>query len=517
MKQLQRRVNIAIRGSLLAAVVLLMAPSAASAISVTPQPPELPSAPVFVTSYQVANGVPQYVQLYNTSSELANLSGWTLTITMQYLADPTTGTVGEVVVPIKLDAYLEKGKYMVIASGDSVDNADTRFDLPSDFSSLGVKKLTLTNPNYSSSDKAGEFSEGIRYDLSKSSAGNYTATSTFRPTPQETTLLGGGWYVVPAAPPLRVTAIAANAKQCGPFERDAACYEYITLQGLVAGPDSLILDNYRLRIGYGNQSPSADNAIPLTGELASGQFLSVTTRSDGKPLAITASGGFVWLEDIYGLERYKDTEVGYQNLGVQEHKGQAWGFDSATNGWRWAIANLNAPNNFSIPKPAPAVSVLKPCAANQYRSLETNRCRLLTTATSSLVPCKSGQYRSTETNRCRSLGASSSSSLTPCKPGQFRNPETNRCKSAASVTSALKPCTVGQERNPETNRCRKIASTPPAAKFSVEPIKQSAEEFAGWWALGGIVAAAGTYGAWEWRREVAGAITKIRGVFRSGK
>ena len=516
MKQLQRRITTAIMGSLLTAAVLF-APAPVDAISVTPQPPELPAAPVLLTGYRVVNGVPEYTQLYNTSSDLVNLDGWTLTITLRYEADRGTGALAELIVPIKLSGYVKPSSYIVIANGGSVTNADMEFNLPADFPSLGVQKLTITNPSYTSNDKASAFNEAIRYDLSKSSAGNYTTTSAFRPTDANALLYGGGLYVVPAAPPVRITAIAANAKQCGPFQRDPACFEYVTLQSLAAEPFSL--DDYRLRIGYGNQSPSIDSAIPLTGELAPGQFLSVTMRSDGKPLAITASGGFVWIEDIYGLEKYKSTEVSYQDIGDRNRKGQAWGFDSTSNTWRWALASLSTPNDFSVPEPDPAAltSTLKACAANQYRSLETNRCRLLTAATSPLVPCKSGQYRSTETNRCRSLGASSTSSLTPCKPGQFRNPETNRCKSAASTTSSLEPCAADQKRNPETNRCRKITSTPPAAKFSVEPIKQGAEEFAGWWALGGIVAAAGSYGAWEWRREISGAIAKVRGVFRGGK
>lgn len=158
-----------------------------------------------------------------------------------------------------------------------------------------------------------------------------------------------------------------------------------------------------------------------------------------------------------------------------------------------------------------------PCREGQYRSEETGRCRNLAVALS-LAPCKEGQYRSEETNRCRSFATLAASTLKPCADDQFRNPLTNRCKRIASSEDvALADCGEGRERNPVTNRCRNVVSAvTPTAAFPVEPVKDTAAAFAGWWALGGAGVLALVYAGWEWRREVAALIGRIRMVF-SGK
>lgn len=161
------------------------------------------------------------------------------------------------------------------------------------------------------------------------------------------------------------------------------------------------------------------------------------------------------------------------------------------------------------------ISTLKPCAANQYRSLETGRCRLLSPATSVLAPCKDGQYRSEETNRCRSI-ASDAAALVPCDVGQERNPLTNRCRLIASSATVPAACKPGQERNLETNRCRNIVKMSDV-NYPVEEIVASSGDSAGWWAIGGVGALAAGYGAWEWRSEILSASTKIRRFIRAKK
>ena len=143
-----------------------------------------------------------------------------------------------------------------------------------------------------------------------------------------------------------------------------------------------------------------------------------------------------------------------------------------------------------------------PCKDGQYRSEETGRCRAIETV-STLKPCAEGQYRSEETNRCRSIVATVASALKPCADDQFRNPATGRCKLIASVDDLPKPCPEGQERNEATNRCRKISvQAMPEAAFPVEPIKDGAKAFVGWWAMGGILVLGAAYASWEWRDEI---------------
>jgi hypothetical protein len=163
-----------------------------------------------------------------------------------------------------------------------------------------------------------------------------------------------------------------------------------------------------------------------------------------------------------------------------------------------------------------AAAELAPCAPNQYRSEETNRCRQIVTAGSTLTPCKVGQYRNEETNRCRSI-ASDVATLVPCAAGEERNPETNRCRAVLGAATELAPCAVGEERNPDTNRCRKVVSTIPTVGFAVEPIADKASDMAGWWAFGGVSTLALGYAGWEWRTEALHLIRKVGAFFRSSK
>ena len=154
---------------------------------------------------------------------------------------------------------------------------------------------------------------------------------------------------------------------------------------------------------------------------------------------------------------------------------------------------------------------LQPCADNQYRSPDTNRCRLIETVSSTLVPCQDGQYRSEETNRCRSI-ASDIVTLIPCAEGQERNPDTNRCRSVTAAVlgaSDLVACKEGQERNPDTNRCRNIVSSIPAAAFAPEQTNEPLNNYIGWWVLAGVGLVAIIYGVWEWRQEIMKLTSKI--------
>lgn len=194
--------------------------------------------------------------------------------------------------------------------------------------------------------------------------------------------------------------------------------------------------------------------------------------------------------------------------------GAAWALFDAT--WRYTNQPTGGEENRpSVAAPLTSTnSALQPCAANQYRSPETNRCRLLVTVTSTVTPCKEGQYRSEETNRCRSIAVAASTAK-PCADDQFRNPASGRCKKIASSDEvALADCGEGRERNPATGRCRNVlAKTIPQAAFAVEPIKDTGKAFVGWWILGGVGALALGYAGWEWRREFVGVVGRVSAIF----
>jgi len=206
-----------------------------------------------------------------------------------------------------------------------------------------------------------------------------------------------------------------------------------------------------------------------------------------------------------------DSSATYSQAGAD----MSWGIINGD----WQYSNQPTPgsaNQVSLVEDDETTSELAPCAPNQYRNPETNRCKSIASATSVLIPCKDGQYRSEETNRCRSI-ASDANSLTPCGVNEERNPETNRCRSILGATSTLTPCAEGQERNPETNRCRNITTSVPEVGFAVKPMSKESNDLTTWWAFGGVALLALGYAGWEWRVEAGRLIGKVGTFFHSAK
>jgi len=152
------------------------------------------------------------------------------------------------------------------------------------------------------------------------------------------------------------------------------------------------------------------------------------------------------------------------------------------------------------------VPVLQSCAANQYRSLETNRCRLI--ATSNVTPCKDGQYRSEETNRCRNIAADAKT-VTPCDANEVRNEETNRCRKIM-VAASPAPCKEGQARNPDTNRCRTVTKMPTVGYKAVGGTIENTGSWYVWAAIGALLILAIGYAIWEWHHEIGKFIANMR-------
>jgi len=141
----------------------------------------------------------------------------------------------------------------------------------------------------------------------------------------------------------------------------------------------------------------------------------------------------------------------------------------------------------------------EPCAANQYRSPETNRCRLIATVATA-TPCKDNQYRSEETNRCRNI-TSDIKTIMPCEADEERNIETNRCRKIVAA-AVLAACKQGQERNPDTNRCRTVTKMP-NADYAV--LGAETKNSGNWYvlaAIGGVLLLAVGYAVWEWHVEI---------------
>ena len=198
-------------------------------------------------------------------------------------------------------------------------------------------------------------------------------------------------------------------------------------------------------------------------------------------------------------------------------EGSAWAYIDSV----WQYTDQITPGEANLPSLLGSeeivVSSLRACAANQYRSPETNRCRLIVSSSSAtLMPCRDGQYRSEETNRCRNIASDVNSSL-PCAEDQERNPATNRCRSMKkSTTAELVSCKPGQERNPATNRCRN-AVTMPVTSYAPEQVNVSSNNGYIWWSVAGAGTLAAGYGLWEWRQEFVKLLRKLKALLSRHK
>lgn len=186
-------------------------------------------------------------------------------------------------------------------------------------------------------------------------------------------------------------------------------------------------------------------------------------------------------------------------------------YNSPQDGMSWAL--INGIWQYTN-QPTPGYTNLPNVLNNNINPEDVNEDTNTTTSASTLKPCASNQYRSPETNRCRLIASESTSAIAVCKVGQERNPETNRCKNIAS-TSTPAPCKEGQERNPETNRCRNIKQIT-KADFAVKGATNQVQAGTNWYvwaAIAGVVLLVIGYGVWEWRGELKKVYNRIKAKF----
>lgn len=502
--------------------------SSASALQTTPSVEPKPASPLLVTEFRTSDSMIDYIQVYNDSSEAVYVSDWELVSIYEDGSDQFTYSLPA--------GYLPPEKYLVLSASTNITGEAVE--------SLGDVEEFTVGDSFSLVSKADRFehipvpiataTESMRHHRYTSNAGNYTTNLSFSAlADQNAPLFADQLYRPRDNFALQPIEILANSRNCSPAETDEACGDYVKFYNHT--DETVDFAGVRLRIGYQGQSATNSNAIELSGAMAPNEYALFTTTAEGKPLNLTNSGGFVWLEDSYGVRTYEHAIIEYPD--ASNKKGTSWALGSDGE-WNWATPHPGGENRIITPEPEPdkasedgpkpcredqfrnpetgrckkiaAASSLKPCSADQYRSPETNRCRNIAAASNQLTPCKPDQYRSPETNRCRKI-TSSSSSLVPCKPNQTRNPATNRCRSnTALASSQLKPCKPGQERNPATNRCRKVTQAAKNPGFSVEEVAAARDTIASWWALGGVGSLAIGYAGWEWRSEVARALRKVR-------
>lgn len=297
--------------------------------------------------------------------------------------------------------------------------------------------------------------------------------------------------------PLKITEVLPN-----PIGNDDG-NEFIELYN--PNDSDINLSDYILYVGSNN----VEYNFPDNSHVKAGEYLAFSNNDIKFTLINTSSS--------VALRSADDTLIDeipiYSNLG----EGMAW--VEINDVWQYTNrptpGSANLASLIELDDVSSLISNLAPCVANQYRSPETNRCRLIASSTSTLAICKDNQYRSEETNRCRNI-SSSTSDLAQCAEGQERNPATNRCRSITSVLGAsdLVPCKAGQERNPETNRCRNVASAMPKAEYAPEQTNESANDYILWWSLAAVGMVAIIYGIWEWRHEIVNLIKKAKLILK---
>lgn len=490
--------------------------------TVMPQPLVIPtSEPLLVSSFKITPSYGfDFVELHNTTDAMVSVQN--MTIQLLYSTNPGQ----DYECQIKLHGYMRPLSYVTYSTRDGIDGAYGVSGCPIPGAQLYDKEIQIT--------RDGIPIESVRIaatDMSEVSAkqwerGGWTATyrsGSFTKDFKSPAIARGAYtsalYEAPSTPALQFLEIFPRPLACSIGDPGPTCHPYVKVKNISSDP--IDLTQFRLRNGSINAASSKYNTSTLSGTIQPGEFAVITKTADGNPLAINDSDGATWLEDVYGLATYSNTDTPYQDADLVAQMGKSWAYDSVESVWKWAIpAPYSADNSFVTPGMGDimplATSTLKPCADNQYRSLETNRCRLIETLSSTLMPCKDGQYRSEETNRCRSIAMAAAAVLKPCQDDQFRNPATGRCKKIASTDDLPQPCPAGKERNPATNRCRNVVSTDlPTTAFAVEPLKQGAKSFVGWWALGGVGAVAAGYATWEWRRELKQVIQKVASFVHS--
>jgi hypothetical protein len=461
-------------------------------------PPVKPVSPLLITAYEASADGLDLVQIYNNSDELVSLDGMVLKYSQE-----TSDTVSE----IPLSGMMKPASHVLIAARDVLETSDRvafRFmpveGMPGTFWIESPSYLPVTLP-----DKA--VMDGFYKRKYTPSGTSYTTATTFTSafgleTTSPVVVEADALYDIPPSPAVEIVEVSARSKTCSPFDVDATCSDYIKLR-ILQGFDMSTLGDYRVRTGG---EESVTNTFSLANASKQGDYLLLRLRDDGAFITLASSGGYVWMEDVFGLTHYEPTLVEYANASSEAYVNQSWALDDSDGTWKWAIPSPTGPNTF--PKVlAEATEAPTECPAGKYRSPETNRCRTVEEAVNELAQCEEGKERNPLTNRCRSVATATSATLTPCDAGEERNPATNRCHKVVAATAELVPCQMGYERNLATNRCRKVLTsgspaTTPAA------IKQSGSSFLS----STLLATAGVgvvgYGVYEWRHEIWSGLQK---------
>ena len=454
--------------------------------------------PVIITHIQ-AGGVgaarEEFVLLYNATPNDIDISGWCLTnkydVSFFCFDDELTGYI----LPAEMHA--------VITSAEFIETTTQLFD---------VSPYVYTVTNQSSGSIVGsadiislidseEETVDVKSWATSLASGKMWARQILMDDPLMYAELGGeADWLVETSGELPLNEVVEYEKE--PEEPIVKEPELVQAGGhpaqlseLLPNPDGADTGNEFIEL----YNPNEDMSIDLTSYTVKvGQSLEKTyTFPEGSVVApqeykafTNAEMSFTLLNSTSSVQLYaNEVPVGEQVTYIDPESGMAWAYIENT----WTYTTTPTPNEANILTVASEEveeSELKPCADNQYRSLETNRCRLIATTESTLTPCKANQYRSPETNRCRNIYQDDTPA--PCKEGQERNPETNRCRNIVAMTNA------GQ------------------AVKGAQTVNEGISWYV-WLGIGGVIVGVASYAIWEWRVELQKVTAAVKAKFARRK
>ena len=319
----------------------------ASAIPTMPSGPNTvkTNGPLLITGYSFTGHSLRYVQVYNMSSEVASLNGWRVSLEFGTSSQTVYAAMSGTIAPAK---YMTVANAVAVPSATIIynDGAPAADPVPVSISLLApstsnfnnesvVPSITTSTPRVAGSPATFYFSRNV-----SASTGNYLSSfAAFMPS-SNFTLASDKLYEAPSEPSLSIVEVYPDSSPCSPFSADMTCNDYVKIYN---GSDAMIdLAQFRLRTGTNGQSVTTSNTVGLSGALAPGDYASF-------PLTLSASGSWVWLEDIYGTVRYDRTVVGYPSS--SGHDGQSWSWKETVGAFEWTIYPTpgDQPNRFEAP------------------------------------------------------------------------------------------------------------------------------------------------------------------------
>lgn len=457
----------------------------------------------------------EHVLLYNTTSLPVDVTDWCLTNKSDKEFACFTVQSPEEAFIIQPNSYA-----LIVSEYKSTNIYDkSKYSLVYEASSLTTSSIVASSDTISLLNHSGDVVDSVSWSKSIDSSLFYSRAfldGVYLDTDAE-----GDWFASPTFTPPVLGAgvqtpsdhydVCANIKGYQHFPPEG----YISADGLcVEGDSGGLADSHYIRLSEVLANPSGPDAgkeyIELYNFGSNDALLSEYKLLIGKSLEKTIQLPDVYIgpgqyfavyNNIYSFSLLNTTgkialvrgsDIVDETSYTKPKDDMSWSL--LEGAWQYTdqtTPNLENKPNLPVVEPKKiSKPTLKPCASNQYRHPETNRCRLVSSSPAASTP-------------------------KPCAANQFRNPETGRCKLLAASDSGPRPCKEGQERNPETNRCRNTKKMTTvdyevlAAKTEVDE-----EKVLHVWMLG-LVAGLGVvgYAVWEWRLEVVSIYKKLRSRF----